>query len=59
MILACIVEFDDESDADWLRNKCFPAFESEVEEAQEEDRLDSKELICWWEIVDNVSKIGS
>ena len=57
MFLVCVVEFDDDSDADWLRNKWFPAFEEKVLEAQDENRLDGKVIDAWYEIVNRRSEI--
>jgi len=57
MYLICAVEFDDDSDAEWLKNKCWPAFEEEVLQAQDENRLDSEKIDCWYELVSRRSEI--
>jgi len=58
MILGIFVEFDNETDAEWLRNKCLPVVENEVEEAQDEERLDSKKVEVSWEFGDNWADFG-
>lgn len=37
----------DETDADWLRNKCVPAVEEVVEDQKEEKRLDGDVEVSW------------
>jgi hypothetical protein len=49
--LVIFVECKDQSDLDWLRHKCVSAVESEVGEAEDENRLDG-EVAVGWEIED-------
>jgi hypothetical protein len=41
------VDMSDESDFDWLRNRCVPAVENAVEEAVDEQRLDGTAEVSW------------
>jgi hypothetical protein len=54
MTRLCIyVDFEDDSDLEWIRNKVLPAVEEKIEELKEEDpyRLDSspESLDVSWE----------
>jgi hypothetical protein len=49
-ILVISVEMNDESDLDWLRERCVPAVENAVEEAQSEARLDSTSVEVTWDV---------
>jgi hypothetical protein len=49
-ILVISVEMNDESDLDWLRERCVPAVENAVDQAQEEGRLDSTSVEVTWDV---------
>lgn len=45
--LVITVYAKDRSDLDWVRNRCVPALENEVEEAQGKKQLDDEVEVDW------------
>jgi hypothetical protein len=45
--LVITVDFEDESDVDWIRIRAVAAVEDVVGEAEEENRLDGKVEVGW------------
>jgi len=41
------IEFTDETDFDWIRNRAVPAVEEVVEEAKDDGRLDGDADVSW------------
>jgi hypothetical protein len=55
MYLVILVESDDASDLEWLKEKCVPVVENEI--AENLDRLDGADPEVSWEIVDKLAEL--
>lgn len=58
MYLVIVIESDDESDLVWLKDKCYPAVENQIDESNEEGRLDGGRPLSWVEIVERLDNVG-